>query len=94
MIFGEQDYIYFEGDDVGSIFFLTKGANSFVLPKHNNQKYVNVSEGNMFGLVDIIGSAYKHEKLEIHNWFMRKDLLKRQFSTIAFCYTEVMSLSI
>ena len=44
-------------------------------------------------MVDIIGSAYKNDKLEIENWYSRKDLLKRQFSVMAICYTEVMSLS-
>jgi hypothetical protein len=45
-------------------------------------------------VVDIIGSVYKEDKLEIDNWFSRKDLLKRQFTILSDTYTEVMSLSI
>ena len=94
MIFSEEEYVFFEGDDIGCIFFLTKGYTSYVLPKHNNQKYVTISEGESFGVVDIIGSVYKEDKLEIENWFSRKDLLKRQFTILSDTYTEVMSLSI
>lgn len=65
-----------------------------MLPKHNNEKYVTMIEGTSFGVVDIIGSAYKEEKLEIDNWFSRKDLMKRQFSMMSDTYTEIMSLSI
>ena len=43
-------------------------------------------------MVDIIGSAYKEDKLEIDKWFDRKDLMKRQFSMMSDTYTEIMSL--
>jgi hypothetical protein len=35
-----NSYIFFEGDDVTSIFFLTKGKSGFVLPKYNNTPYI------------------------------------------------------
>ena len=94
VIFSEEEFIFFEGDDIGCIFFLSKGNTSYVLPKHNNQRYVTISEGESFGVVDIIGSAYKEDKLEINNWFSRKDLMQRQFSMMSDTYTEIMSLSV
>jgi hypothetical protein len=93
LVFEEQEYIFFEGDDVGGLFFLTKGECNFVLPKHNNLKYLKVEEGLSFGLVDIIGSTLQNG-LALDEWFNRKDLMKRQFSNQANRYVEVMNLTL
>jgi potassium voltage-gated channel Eag-related subfamily H member 8 len=77
MMFGINQYIYFEGDDVNCIFFLKKGSMGFVLPKHSNFKFVDIGHGNTFGVVDIISSMLRHEEIEADQWFIRKDLLKR-----------------
>jgi hypothetical protein len=50
--------------------------------------------GYAFGVIDIIGSVYKNDNLEIENWYTRKDLMKRQFSIMSREYSECMSLSI
>lgn len=76
-VFGINQYIYFEGDEVNCIFFLKKGSCGFVLPKHKNAKYVDINLGNTFGIVDIIGSTLRHEEIDPDQWFIRKDLLKR-----------------
>ena len=36
VVFSEEEYVFFESDDIGCIFFLTKGECSYVLPKSNN----------------------------------------------------------
>lgn len=38
----EGEYIYFEGDIVGCIYFLKEGNCGFVLPRHNNTKYIDI----------------------------------------------------
>lgn len=76
------------------IYFLKKGSMGFVLPKHDNFKFVDIGHGNTFGIVDIIGSMLRLEETESDQWFVRKDLLKRQFTIMSDCPTEVMSLSI
>jgi len=53
----EDEYIYFEGDDVGGMYFLKEGSCGFVLPKHNNVKYINVDIGQYFGIMDIVCSV-------------------------------------
>ena len=65
-----------------------------MLPKHKNVKYVDIGHGNTFGIVDIIGSILHHEEIEADQWFLRKDLLKRQFTIMSDGQTELMSLSI
>ena len=65
-----------------------------VLPKHENTRYVNYKVGNTFGVVDIIGSTLCQENMELDEWFLRKDLLKRQFTVMSSTYTELMSLSV
>ena len=56
---------------------MTKGLCSFVLPKHNNESYISIGEGHCFGVVDIIGSIYKEEGIEMDTWYSRKELMKR-----------------
>ena len=65
-----------------------------VLPKHENTKYATYEIGDTFGVIDIIGSVLKQESLELEEWSLRKDTLKRQFTVMANCYTELMTLSI
>ena len=48
-----------------------------VLPKHDNAMYINYKVGDTFGVVDIIGSNMKNDDMELDEWFLRKDLLKR-----------------
>ena len=76
------------------IYFLKKGDCGMVLPKHENTRYVDYKIGNTFGVVDIIGSTLSQENMELDEWFLRKDLLKRQFTVMASTYTELMSLSV
>lgn len=59
------------------IYFLKKGECGMVLPKHDNTRYVDYNIGNTFGVVDIIGSTLSQENMELDEWFLRKDLLKR-----------------
>lgn len=40
-----SQYVFFEGDDVTSIYFLTKGTAGFVLPKYKNTTYIEISLG-------------------------------------------------
>ena len=45
----QDNNIYYEGDQVESMFFLQKGAGGFVLPIKVNIIYVEVEEGDDFG---------------------------------------------
>ena len=62
---------------MGCIYFLKKGSCSYVLPKHDNQKYIDISLGTCFGIVDIISSCYKNDQIGVENWITRKDLMAR-----------------
>ena len=68
----ENQYIFFEGDDVTSIYFLIKGKCGFVLPKYKNTTYIEVTQGSHFGIIDIVGSILK-TPYELDNWFTHKD---------------------
>jgi hypothetical protein len=70
--FPENQYIFFEGDDVTSIYFLIKGKCGFVLPKYKNTAYIEVPHGSHFGVIDIVGSILKTQ-YELDNWFTHKD---------------------
>ena len=55
--FADDEYIYLEGDDITKVYFLITGTCSFVLPSFSNTRYVNMFEGDHFGILDITGSA-------------------------------------
>jgi len=55
--FSDNEYIFLENESVNEIFFLVVGKASFVLPRFNNCRYVNINVGNHFGLIDIFGSC-------------------------------------
>jgi len=38
----ENEYVYFEGDEIVNVQFMKKGSCGFVLPKFNNAKYINI----------------------------------------------------
>ena len=45
MEYPKQSYIFFEGDDVTNIYFLTTGTAGFVFPKYENTTYIEIAEG-------------------------------------------------
>jgi hypothetical protein len=65
-----------------------------VLPKHNNFRYVNIQQGNHFGLVDILGSIYRNEDVTLEDWFFRKDKMKRHFTMMSDELAEMHILNV
>ena len=57
-----------EGDEISSIYFLTNGMASFVLPSYENTSYVNINNGNHFGVMDIIGSIVTNDNIDFKSW--------------------------
>jgi CRP-like cAMP-binding protein len=88
--FPENQYVFFEGDDVTSIYFLIKGKCGFVLPKYKNTAYIEIPHGSHFGIIDIVGSILKTQ-YELDNWFTHKDQLQRQFTVMAMCKCDTIS---
>lgn len=71
-----SDFIFMEGDEVTNINFLVKGSAAFVLVKYDNCKYINIEVGDMFGVIDIIGSC-KAKKCDLSEWHARKNMMQR-----------------
>jgi hypothetical protein len=90
----EDEYIYFEGDDVGGMYFLKEGSCGFVLPKHNNVKYINVDIGSYFGIMDIVCSVLQNDAFNLDDWISKKDKMKRQFTIMSETQSDIMMLSI
>jgi CRP-like cAMP-binding protein len=72
----QEEYIFQEGDEVHNIYFLIKGSASFVLPKYDNCRYINLQVGDLFGQIDIIGSCQSKE-LNFNDWFLNRRQLDR-----------------
>lgn len=56
-----KEYVYYEGDEVTKIYFLKNGSCDFVLPKFVNVKYIKVTEGSYFGVIDIVASCFAED---------------------------------
>ena len=72
----QYEYIYFEGDDITYIYFLNEGECGFVLPRHNNVRYVRFEQGCTFGLIDVLGSVMKYG-IEFDDWMQYPEKMKR-----------------
>jgi hypothetical protein len=55
--YGEEEFFFKDGEQVENFIFLVTGEAQFVLPEYNNLPYINISNNNHFGLIDIVGSA-------------------------------------
>lgn len=55
-IYDEQEYIFFDGDEISCVNFMKQGDCGFVLARHQNIKYIDITPGNAFGIIDIVGS--------------------------------------
>jgi hypothetical protein len=91
----DNEYLYMEGDEITALYFLRSGKCAYVLPKYENQKYVDVQPGSDFGMEDIVGSIIKHEEVQ-EDWISHKDKLIRQFTVVGDTElkAEVLLLSI
>ena len=58
------------------MYFLIKGKCGFVLPKYKNTTYIEISVGDHFGIIDIVGSILKTE-FALETWFSHKDVISR-----------------
>jgi len=77
---------------VSQIHFLIKGKASFVLPKYENTRYININVGDHFGVIDIVGSCQTNS-IFLDDWGNNKNFLQRQFTVMAIEETEVLNLS-
>lgn len=56
---GENQFIYNEGDEIQCVYFLVSGRAGFVLPQYENVKYIDIKDGDKFGIIDIYASTEK-----------------------------------
>lgn len=78
----DNEYLYFEGDEITAIYFLKTGNCGYVLPKFENAKYIDIQPGMDFGMEDIVGSIIKSEENIQDEWISHKDQLIRQFTVL------------
>ena len=52
-----NQFIYYEGDNITEIHFMTNGLSSYVIPIYSNIEYMKINPGEHFGVMDIIGST-------------------------------------
>ena len=63
-----DQYIYYETDLIGEIFFLSTGWAGFVLPFKQNVVYIDIGVGDFFGEADFAVTAAA-ENMDIDSMF-------------------------
>lgn len=87
------EYVYQEGDEILSIYFLNDGVAGSVLPRHRNVKFIDYPAGSHFGVMDIVSSCFKLD-IELDNWIWNHEKLKREFTVMCQEVSEILTLSI
>lgn len=54
-----NEYIFYEGDDITKIYFIRTNFCYYVLPKYQNARYIRISSGQYFGIIDIIAGCFE-----------------------------------
>lgn len=75
MLILSNNYIYFEGDSINNIYFLKNGECGFVLPKHHNLKYIDMKQGQYFGVIDIVACCMNEGLYQFENFMQCKTKL-------------------
>ena len=75
LIKSNDQYIFFEGDDISCIYFLQKGNAGYVLPRHENLLYIRLTAGLHFGVSCIVGSFMEEDNFDIDSWIIFRDKL-------------------
>lgn len=70
-VFDRDQYIYREEELITGIYFLIGGNVKLVLQKYNDSPFINVNEGYLFGMLDIIGSASSQE-IDFKDWYAKR----------------------
>lgn len=73
----QDQFVFFEGDDIQCIYFLQNGNSGYVLPRHENLMYIRLNEGLHFGVSCIVGSFVKEDNFDMESWIIYRDKLKR-----------------
>lgn len=63
-----------------------------MLPRFDNTAYIDLGEGDQFGVIDIIGSSTGD--FDPLNWMEQRSKVLRQFTTMAFSHVETLILNI
>jgi hypothetical protein len=53
------------------------GQAHFVLPKHDDARYIALTTGVHFGIIDIVGSVLANPDFDLQNWMGHKESIKR-----------------
>lgn len=93
---GKNNYVFYEDDDISCIYFFKNGKAGYVLPRHRNMVYLNLSEGYHFGVSCIIGSFIKKDsiKFDLDTWIGHREILKRQFTIQCQEDCEILAFSL
>jgi len=58
----EHTFIQMEQDNIININFMETGQASYVLPRYNNFQYINIDEGDHFGVADVVFRAKEKQQ--------------------------------
>lgn len=94
LLLSENQFLFFEGDDIDCMYFHDNGSLGYVLPKFSNLKYINLTVGCNFGIIDIVSSSLKDDDFDLCDFINHKDKMRRKFTVMADQPTHLLTLQI
>lgn len=93
----EEDFIYKEGEEILEIYFLVKGQAGYVLPRFDNKMYFEITQGSIFGHVDLGDHADYYDDADISTLSpnnVRRKRMDRHFTSLAAANCELLAFGL
>lgn len=94
MHFDEDDYIYKEGEEILEIYFLVEGAAGFVLPRFGNKMFFEITQGSLFGQVDLGDDPEFYEEIDSDTSVEVRKRYNRHFTVMALINSQLLALGL
>ena len=79
---------------MNQIYFLKSGDCGYVLPKYRNLKYIAVSNGQYFGVLDIVSTCIRYSNESYNDLMQYKGLMRREFTVKSQTNCELLMLHV
>ncbi|TNV85840.1 hypothetical protein FGO68_gene9701 [Halteria grandinella] len=94
MHFDEDDYIYKEGEEILEIYFLVEGAAGYVLPRFGNKMFFEITQGSLFGQVDLGDDPEFYEEIDSDTSIEVRKRYNRHFTVMALINSQLLALGL
>lgn len=92
-VFSRETEVFYETEPVDSIYILSKGAAGYILPFDQKIVFIEVDQGEDFGLGDIIELSIKNN-IDVEEVVTGHGTAQRSFTVYALTNCELLALTL